>query len=137
MSRALSSTLVLRAGTRVEPPMRVVYDGTPLAAKAVAIAAGLVREEDGYMLILVLADDPDEASRLEKEVQQQLEQQLEGMTLELNFQILTEASVSRLAHLVTHEARGTLVLPADTLALEDEAVLDFLDETRAPVLIVR
>lgn len=133
LSRAPASTLVLRAGARVEPPMRVVYDGTPLADKAVATAAGLAAEEDGHLVIFVLADDPDEASRLEENVRQRLEE----TQLELSFQTLTEASVSRLAYLVAHEERGTLILPADTEALEDEAVLDFLDETQAPVLMIR
>jgi len=128
-----ASSLVLQAGSRVEPPMRVVYDGTPLGHKAVATAAELVRGEDRFLTVFILADDKDEAARQEDDVRQQLE----GAGLEISFQRLTEASVSRLSHLVAHEERGTLLLPAGTAALEDEAVLDFLDETRAPVLLIR
>jgi nucleotide-binding universal stress UspA family protein len=133
LSQAPASTLVLRADTRVEPPMRVVYDGTPLAEKAVATAAALARNDDGHLTIFILADDPGEAARLEERVLRQVA----GMRLELSFQTLTEASVSRLTYLVAHEEQGTLVLPAGAGALEDEAVLDFLDDTRAPVLMVR
>jgi nucleotide-binding universal stress UspA family protein len=128
-----ASSLVLRAGTRVEPPMRVVYDGTPLADKALATAAGLAQDEDGHVMVFGLADDPDRAAHLENRVREQLE----GAELEVSFQILTEASVSRLAYLVAHEERGTLLLPVGSGALEDEAVLDFLDETNAPVLLIR
>jgi len=133
LSQAPASMLVLRAGTRVEPPMRVVYDGTPLAEKALKTAVALGEHEDGHVRVFVLADDSDEASRLKKKVQNQLA----TSNVELSFQTLNEDSVSRLAYLVVHEERGTLVLPTSEHTLEDEAVLDFLDKTRAPVLMVR
>jgi nucleotide-binding universal stress UspA family protein len=133
LRQAPASTLVLRAETRVEPPMRVVYDGTPLADKALAMAAALVRNDDGHMMIFALADDLEAASRLKKTAQRRLA----GTGLELTFHALSEVSVSRLAHLVAHEERGTLVLPTGPETLKDEAVLDFLDKTRAPVLMVR
>jgi hypothetical protein len=132
LGQAPSSTLVLRAGSQVEPPMRVVYDGTPLADKALVIGAELARE-DGDLVIFLLADDAQAASHL----QERAREQVVGTDLDLSFQQLTEASVSRLAHLVALEERGTLLLPAGAPALEDEAVLDFLDETQAPVLLIR
>ena len=103
--------------------MRVVYDGTPVADKAVATAATLVRDDDGHLVIFALADDPDEASCLE----QQARRQWAGTGLELSFQTLGEVSVSRLAYLVAHEERGKLVLPTGAGALDDEAVLDLLE----------
>lgn len=133
LRRTPASTLILRADASVEPPMRVVYDGTPLGDRAVSTAAELTKDEDGHLVIFLLADTPDEASRLESDVRERLA----GLELELSFQRLTEASVSRLAYLVAREERGTLVLPARTATLEVEAVLDFLDETRAPVLLIR
>jgi nucleotide-binding universal stress UspA family protein len=139
LGEAPASSLVLRAGVQVEPPMRVVYDGTPLADKALATAAELAQDHNGQgmasipVMVFGLADDPEKASQLEERVRERL-----GETeLEVSFQTLTEASVSRLAYLVAHEERGTLLLPAGTGTLEDEAVLDFLDETNAPVLLIR
>lgn len=133
LRRTPASTLILRADARLAPPVRVVYDGSSLGEKAVRTAADLTADEDGYLVVFLLADDPDDASRLESNVREWLSE----MELELSFQRLTEASVSRLAYLAAHEERGTLVLPAGAAALEDEAVLDFLDETRAPVLLIR
>lgn len=133
LSQAPASTLVLREGTQIEPPFRVVYDGTSLAEKAVAVAVDLAKPGDGELVIFLLADDPGEASQQQEAVRVQLA----GTALEPTFQTLSEASVSRLAYLVAHEEGGTLILPAEPEALEDEALLDFLDETRVPVLLIR
>ncbi|MFO7742073.1 MAG: universal stress protein [Anaerolineae bacterium] len=133
LSHVAASTLVLIAETHVELPMRVVYDGTRLGEKAVATAAELAADVDGHLMVFLLADDPEEASRLEEAVRRRLA----DAELEVSFQTLTEASVSRLAYLVAHEERGMLILPAGAEALGGKAVLDFLDETRAPVLLIR
>ena len=131
LTKAPSSTLVLGAEKSVEPPMRAVYDGTVLGEKALATASRLA--EDGHLTVFVLADDDAEAERLAESAQDWVE----GRELELSFQTLSQASVSRLAYLVSHEGEGTLVLPAHEGTMEDEALLDFLDETDAPVLLVR
>lgn len=133
LGQASTSTLVLRAGSQVEPPMRVVYDGSAPAQRALTVAAKLATDEDGHLMIFVLADDPEVATGLEAEVQEQLA----DAELILSFHQLTEASVSRLSYIVAHEERGTLLLPVGTGALEDEALLDFLEDTEAPVLLIR
>ncbi len=133
LSQAPASTLVLREGTQIEPPFRVVYDGTSRADKAIAVAADLAKPGDGGLVIFLLADDPAEASQQQEAVRDQLV----GTLLEPTFQTLSETSVSRLAYLVAHEEGGTLILPAEAETLEDEALLDFLDETRVPVLLIR
>ncbi len=131
LSQAPASTLVLQAETRVQPPVRVVHTDTALAQKALSIAVKLA--EDGHLMVFVLADDRDKASQLRKDAERVVEER----EIDLTFQTLTETSVSRLAYLMAHEGEGTLVLPADAHAMEDEALLDFLDETSAPVLMVR
>jgi hypothetical protein len=131
LAKAPSSTLVLGAERDVESPVRAVYDGTALGDKALATAARLA--EDGHLVVFVLADDASEAEELIESAQEWVE----GRELELSFQTLSQASVSRLAYLVSHEGEGTLVLPAHEETLVDEALLDFLDETDAPALLVR
>lgn len=133
LNQTPASTLVLRADRRVEPPMRVVHDGTSLGDRAVAIAAELTKDEDGHLMVFLLADGPGEASGLEQRVRERLA----GTEIVLSFQELTEGSASRLAYIVAHEETGTLILPVGTGALEDEALLDFLDMTRVPVLLIR
>ncbi len=131
LSQAPTSTLLLQAEAEIQPPVRVVYDGTPLATKALSVGARLA--EDDEVMIMVLADEPDRA----RELRNLAIEQLEGRELDVSFQTLTEASVSRLAHLVGRDEEGTLVLPGHVHVMRDEAVLEFLDRTVSPVLIVR
>lgn len=131
LRRAPASTLLLQAESEVQFPLRVVYDGSGLAAKALAITARLA--EDGDVTVFVLADDAERAG----ELQSQVRDQLQDTDLRPAFKTLTEASVSRLAYLVAHEGQGTLVLPAHSGVMADEAVLEFLEETTNPVLMIR
>jgi len=125
--------LILRQGTYLELPMLVVYDGSPLAQKGLATAAALVQGEDGDLTVLVLADEPDMAHRL----QRQAAEWLQGRGVNVRYRPLTKLSVPRLAHIVRTEGRGTLVLPARSALLQDEVLLALLDEVEMPVLLVR
>ena len=125
--------LILRQGTYLELPMLVVYDGSPLAQKGLATAAALVQGEDGDLTVLVLADEPDMAHRL----QRQAAEWLQGRGVNVRYRPLTKLSVPRLAHIVRTEGRGTLVLPVRSALLQDEVLLALLDEIEMPVLLVR
>lgn len=125
--------LILHHGAGLELPMLVVYDGSPLAQKALAAAAALVQGEDGDLTVLVLADEPDMAHRL----QRQAAEWLQGRGVQADYRLLTESSVARLAHIVQMEGGGTFVLPAESPLLQDEALLTLLDEIEIPVLLVR
>jgi len=125
--------LILQQGTCLELPMLVVYDGSPLAQKALATAAALVQGEDGDLTVLVLADDLDMAHRL----QRQAAEWLQGRGVNVRYRPLTKLSVPRLAHILQTEERGTLVLPARSALLQDEVLLALLDEIEMPVLLVR
>jgi nucleotide-binding universal stress UspA family protein len=126
--------MVLQAGARLELPLLVVYDGSVLAHKALSAAAALAKEENGgRMTVLVLADEAAGEQRL----QAQAETWLEGREVDASYQMLRESSVARLAYLVAQGEYGTLVLPARSPVMQDEAVLDFLDEIKIPVLLVK
>lgn len=133
LSKAPSSTLILQHGTRLGLPALVVYDGSPLAQKALATAASLVEGEDGSLMVLLIADGLDRARRL----QAQANELLRGRELEVRYRSLTESSIPKLTHLVRTEKTGTLVLPARSSLLQAEALVTFLDEIEVPVLLVR
>jgi nucleotide-binding universal stress UspA family protein len=134
LSQVGASAMVLQAGARLELPLLVVYDGSVLAHKALSAAAALAKEENGgRMTVLLLADEAAGEQRL----QAQAETWLEGREVDTSYQMLRESSVARLAYLVAQGEYGTLVLPARSPVMQDEAVLDFLDEIKIPVLLVK
>ncbi|MEA3407646.1 MAG: universal stress protein [Chloroflexota bacterium] len=126
-------TLILQAGARVELPVLAIYDGSQAAHRALSVAATLAKRDDFRLMVLILADESEAAGRL----QARAGTWLEGRGLDVRYQILTEASASRLAVLVARQGYGTVVLPRQSSTIQDEAVLDFLDETEVPVLLVR
>jgi nucleotide-binding universal stress UspA family protein len=133
LSESPCLTLILQHKARLEPPVIVVYDGSPLAHKALSAATALVQKEDGYLTVLVLADGPDTAHRLRA----QAAEWLQGRRVETRYRLLTESSVPRLTHVMQREGGGTLVLPASSSLLQEEALLALLDEIETPVLLVR
>jgi nucleotide-binding universal stress UspA family protein len=133
LSEAPSSTLILQHGTRLGLPALVVYDGSPLAQKALATAASLVEGKDGPLTVLLLADGLDGARRL----RDQADELLRGRGLEVRYRSLTETSIPKLTHLVQTEKIGTLILPARSSLLQAEALVTFLDEIDVPTLLVR
>jgi len=133
LSEAPCLALILQHGAGLEMPVLVVYDGSPLAQKALAAAAALVEEEKGHLTVLILADGADAAHRLQKQAAGWLQER----GVEVRYRLLTKLSVPRLAHIVQLEGGGTLVLPARSPLLQDEALLTLLDEIEIPVLLVR
>jgi nucleotide-binding universal stress UspA family protein len=133
LSEAPCLALILQHGAGLEMPVLVVYDGSPLAQKALAAAAALVEEEEGHLTVLILADGADTAHRLQKQAAGWLQER----GVEVRYRLLTKLSVPRLAHIVQMEGRGTLVLPARSALLQDEVLLALLDEIETPVLLVR
>jgi len=133
LAEAPCQAMILQHGARLRLPVLAVYNGSPLAQKALAMAAILTREEGGHLTVLVLADDPAAAQRR----QAQAAAWLQARGMEARYRLLPEPRVSSLAHLVRLERCGTLVLPARSSLLHDEAMLELLSEIRTPVLLVR
>lgn len=125
-------TLILQEGACLGPPIMAVYDGSPLAEKALAVAALLARHEEGPVTV-VLVDGESETKRLEAQAAARLgEQGVRG-----RYRALNRSNAPRLAHLVQDEGCGTLVLPAKSVLLRDEALLALLDAIDVPTLFVR
>jgi nucleotide-binding universal stress UspA family protein len=129
---APSLTLLLQEGACLGLPVMVVYDGSPLARKALSMGAVLAEEEGGPVTVIV-ADGVEEVQRIQDEAAAQLREE----EVKARYRTLTRSSVSRLAHMVHIEGCGLLVLPAKSDILEDEALLALLDEMEVPVLLVR
>ena len=68
-------TVVLQDGTRLCSPIMLIYGDSPLAQKALAVAAHLVKEETEWAFnVVALAEDSEEAERLENEAAEWLKE---------------------------------------------------------------
>jgi nucleotide-binding universal stress UspA family protein len=133
LSGAPRLALILEEGARLRPPVAVIYDGSPLAEKALTTAAALARPQDRHLIVLLLAEGRQAA----EELQGQAAEWLKKRGLLASYRSLTRWSVPRLAQVVNVERAGTLVMPASSALLKDEALLELLDEIETPVLCVR
>ncbi|MCL7451828.1 MAG: universal stress protein [Anaerolineae bacterium] len=132
LAQAPGWALILQEGTCLGQPVGVVYDGSPLAQKALEAAAALL-EDDGQMTVLFLADDPQSFESLKAQVHAWLGEQ----DIQMRYRTLTSFNVPSLVDALETEGCGTIVLPARSAVLSDQALRALLDEVRVPVLLVR
>jgi nucleotide-binding universal stress UspA family protein len=123
--------LLLQRDEGIRPPVLVTYDDSPVARRAIKIAARLARRHGGYLAVLIVAATADEEYRLQAEMAEWLRRQ----GLLVRFRRLPEASVSALTQALKAERGGVLVLSSTILHLSPLQKL--LDETECPVLLVR
>jgi hypothetical protein len=133
-AQAPSMALLLQEGSCLGPPVMVVYDGSEVGERALETALGL-SEDPGDILTVILADGHEALPRLREAVHQHLRGQ--EQEVELRYVRLSTSNVRRLAHMVRTEGCGTLVLPARSKLLHEDMLLELLDETEIPVLLVR
>lgn len=133
LSRAPRLALILEEGSRLENPVAVVYDGSSLARKAMAAASALAREESSPLIVLALAED----LQAKNDLRRQVSAWLQARGLLGRYRSMQAWSVPLLAHLLETEGAGTLVLPAKRSLLEEKALMNLLDRTGIPVLLVR
>ncbi len=130
-ARAPHSVLLLRRDVGIRPPVVVTYDGSPTARQALIMATRLAQRKGGYLVVLILADAPDEAQRLRA----QAANWLRGRELVMRYRQLAGAGAATLIQEVRAEGSGVLVLSSTTLPPEPLQTL--LDEVDCPVLLVR
>lgn len=126
-------TLILQQGGRIVLPVVAVYDGSELGRKALDVAAHLIEAKDGRLSVYIVADDVDSAQKLKEEALERLRDH----RLQVEFRLLINPSLSRLARLVQTEGPGPVVLPCGKGRLQGEAICSLINEVPNPVLLVR
>jgi nucleotide-binding universal stress UspA family protein len=126
--------LILKEGTCLGAPLAVVYDGSPVAERALIAADTLRRQSDGdqVLIVLLMAEEPQRARAL----QSQAASCLADRNTVAHYRSLTGANVFWLADILEAEGCGTLVLPARSSALQNSVLVALLEHLDLPVLLV-
>jgi nucleotide-binding universal stress UspA family protein len=132
MTQAPRQALIIQRGVRLGLPVVVVYDGSPPARKALT-AAQRVWIPGSLLTVLLLADEAEQAKKLQSEVKEWLQDRGQ----EAKFYWLTKVDGAILARQVRVEGCGLLVLPAESEKVSRETLVDALNNTECAVLLVR
>jgi nucleotide-binding universal stress UspA family protein len=126
--------LILKEGTCLGDPLAVVYDGSPVAERALIAAAALRRQpdKDRALIVLLLAEESQSAQTL----QSQAASRLADRDAIAVYRSLTSANALWLADILQAEGCGMLVLPARSSALQDSVLVELLEHLDLPVLLV-
>jgi len=130
---APAALLLVEHGVPVAPSVLVMYDGSEGALHALDAAARLAKASGTHLTALLLADAPEEAERLEREVVHQIE----SRGVQLRFHALRQTDVPSLLRAVHREGGGLIVLSGRSAVLTQETIQKLLDRIRNPVLVVQ
>jgi nucleotide-binding universal stress UspA family protein len=129
-SRAPGPALLHAPRTASEPAVLVIYDGSQVAQRALTTAANLVKGQEGFLSVAIVAADHDEAKRLQIEAGLWLR----SRDLQARYRWLFTADEEKVKQLMYVEGECTLVLPASTLA--EESLVRLLHGLKCPVMVV-
>jgi nucleotide-binding universal stress UspA family protein len=133
LSEAPCLTLIVQQGERLQLPVMVLYDGSPLAHRALIVAIRLVEGRGRHIIVLIPTRDEQAVERIKSEVTERLKER----DLMARYHVVSAPNVHRLARAIQTEPLGTLVLPADSVALPQGAIVDLMNEIEVPILVVR
>jgi len=131
--RAPKMTMIVQHGIHLGPPVGVIYDGTPLARKALVAATNMLHRQEGFLAIIILAESADLARKYQREISGWVGQQ----NLHVHYRWLVGMKVSRLLELIRSEQCGALVIPAELEEWDGEELNELVDQMECPVLLVR
>src|SRR5262245_1213287 len=133
VAQARRPVVLLQQGQAICPPVQLAYDGSPAARRALATASRIALITGGQLTVMVIAEAPDVAQRLEAEIDARLQaQQING-----RYRQLVHPSAAGLAHALSTAGGGTLILSAESPLLEGEGLPTLLDALDCSVFLVR
>jgi nucleotide-binding universal stress UspA family protein len=131
--RAPKMTMIVQHDVHLAAPVGVIYDGTALARKALIAATRVLRRQEGFLVIIILAETVDLARKYQREISGWVHQQ----NLHVHYRWLVGMKVSRLLELIRAEHCGALVVPAELEEWDGEELNKLVDQMECPVLLVR
>jgi nucleotide-binding universal stress UspA family protein len=133
VAQSPSSTLILQHGSRLGMVIGVIYDGSEIAQKALKTATGLLQGTNGFLTVIVLADEIETARLRQSQVTRWLRER--GMTA--SFRWLVGGEGQMLVSLLKSVNFGGLILPVGLESTPTPTINKILDEMNVPVLLVR
>ena len=124
-------TLVLQQREELTAPVMVVYDPSPAADNALEAALNLANAINGYLSVLVIADDEHSLQKAQADVAERLKRKKQTADVHL----LMKPTVSGLTYVL--KGKGVLVLPCSEGLLHGEKLCELVNVVRNPVLLVR
>jgi nucleotide-binding universal stress UspA family protein len=125
-------TFIIRRGAHLGLPVGIVYDGSIHAQKAMNTAVDLLRYQEGYLIIIIRAQDLETARLLQTEIAAWVRER----NLHAHYRWLVGEDLVGLNSLIQEERCGILVLPAEVEALQGDKLQPVLDQVQCPVLLV-
>jgi nucleotide-binding universal stress UspA family protein len=123
----------MREGTQVQAPLLVVYDGSPIGDRTLTIAAAWAERIIGPLHILLLADGEESIPELKEQVNAHLRRS----PVTRQYRALTHTNLPMLAAAIHEAGQGTLLLPAKSSLLQDDEIVQLMEMTDLPVVLVR
>lgn len=125
-------SLIMLRKVRPGTPIMVAYDGSAASQKAL-ITAQLISSKDIPLIVLLVADDPQQAQELEEDVVARTAQ----MDLQVEFRHTGEFKGDRLSHMAMINGCDVVVMPVESQSFDAEALVEILNEADCAVLLVR
>ena len=125
-------SLILLHKVRPGTPIMVAYDGSPASQKAL-IAAQLISAKDIPLIVLLVADNPDQVQVLETEVKARTEQ----YDLQVEFRHTADFEGDRISQMAMLSGCDVVVLPVESQSFNADSLIDMLNEADCAILLVR
>jgi hypothetical protein len=131
MATTSQPMLVLPAGSRLQPPYLVVFDGSPAAEHALRLARQLAGEQGVDIRILFVT------ARLAVEaLRHTAEAVLGAADSSVHYRVAPDCTPETLIRAIRIDAAGGLLLPLHDSMLPADGVAELLARIRCPVLLV-
>jgi nucleotide-binding universal stress UspA family protein len=133
VAEATRAVLLLQHGHAICQPVQVVYDGSTAARRALATAVRLAPTVGGQLTVIIPAEAPETAQRLQEEASQWLQEQ----EAQVHYRQLISPTAHALAHAVRVAGGGTLIISAQDPLLEGDGLYTVLEAVDCSALLVR
>jgi nucleotide-binding universal stress UspA family protein len=125
--------LMLPPRATIRPPFVVVFDDSAASARALRLAVQLAQAEGQSVKVLLVASKPFVARQLQSEV----DALLAGSNVTAQCSVLSSTETTAIVHAVLASSVGTLLMAADSPALDSAMRRRWLQDLACAVLLTR